>query len=178
MKSGVAATLMFAVLASAVGCHKPPASPAVPGPAAYLKQGEISFEKADFAQAVPAYENYLSATPNPKEHDRVLFRLALAYAIPGHTSHNPGRSTELFNRLVALFPQSPLKPQAEYILQLQADSENLKAINESAQAMQAELEKTRAGVRERDERIKVLREELDKLKKIDLERRISRPPKE
>jgi hypothetical protein len=32
-------------------------------------------------------------------------------------------------------------------------------------------------VRERDERIKLMREELDKLKKIDLERRPSRPPK-
>jgi hypothetical protein len=142
-----------------------------------LKQGEISFEKADFGQAVPAYENYLRATPNPKQHDRVLFRLALGYAIPGHPSHNPSRSTELLNRLVALFPQSPLKPQAEYILRLQAESENLKAVNESTQAMQTELEKTRAGLRERDERIKILREELDKLKKIDLERRISRPPK-
>jgi hypothetical protein len=173
LKSGLAAALMFGLLAFAAGCQRQPASPAVPVPAAYLKQGEISFEKADFGQAVIAYENYLRQTPNPKEHDRVLFRLALAYAIPGHPSHNLGRSTELLNQLVALFPESPLKPQAEYILRLQAESENLKTINESAQT---ELEKTRAGVRERDERIKLLREELDKLKKIDLERRPSRPP--
>ena len=176
MKSGLAAALMFGLLAFAAGCQRQPASPAVPVPAAYLKQGEISFEKADFGQAVIAYENYLRQTPKPKEHDRVLFRLALAYAIPGHPTHNPGRSTELLNRVVALFPQSPLKPQAEYILRLQAESENLKTVNESTQAMQTELEKTRAGVRERDERIKLLREELDKLKKIDLERRPSRPP--
>jgi outer membrane protein assembly factor BamD (BamD/ComL family) len=173
LKSGLAAALMFGLLAFAAGCQRQPASPAVPVPAAYLKQGEISFEKGELGQAVIAYENYLRQTPNPKDHDRVLFRLALAYAIPGHPSHNPERSTELFNRLVALFPQSRLKPQAEYILRLQAESENLKTINESAQA---ELEKTRAGVRERDERIKLLREELDKLKKIDLERRPSRPP--
>jgi outer membrane protein assembly factor BamD (BamD/ComL family) len=172
LKSGLAAVLMFGLLAFATGCHRQPASPGVPVPAAYLKQGEISFEKADFGQAVIAYENYLSQTPNPKEHDRLLFRLALAYAIPGHPSHNPGRSTELLNRLVALYPQSPLKPQAEYILLLQAESENLKTINESARA---ELEKAKTGVRERDERIKLLREELDKLKKIDLERRPSRP---
>jgi hypothetical protein len=176
LKCGLAPTLLFGLLVSAAGCQRQPASPALPVPAASLKQGEISFEKADFSQAVQAYENYLRGTPNPKDHGRVLFRLAMAYAIPGHPSHNPARSTELLNRLVALFPQSPLKPQAEYILRLQAESENLKMVNESTQAVQAELEKTRAGVRERDERIKLLREELDKLKKIDLERRPSRPP--
>jgi outer membrane protein assembly factor BamD (BamD/ComL family) len=164
---------MFGLVVFSIGCQRQPVSPAVPVPAAYLKQGEISFEKADYGQAVLAYENYLSGTPDPKEHDRVLYRLALAYAIPGHASHNPERSTELLNRLVSLFPESPLKPQAQYMLRLQAESENLKAINES---IQAELEKTRAGVKERDERIRLLRDELDKLKKIDLERRPSRPP--
>jgi outer membrane protein assembly factor BamD (BamD/ComL family) len=175
LKRELSASLMLGLLACAVACHKQPASPGVPVAAAFLKQGEIAFEKADFGQAVLAYENYLRGNPDPSDHDRVLFRLALAYAIPDHPSHNPARSTELLNRLVALFPRSPLKPQAEYILRLQAESESLKASNESTQAIQAELEKTRAGLRERDERIKLLREELDKLKKIDLERRPSRP---
>jgi outer membrane protein assembly factor BamD (BamD/ComL family) len=158
LKRELAATLMIGLLGCTVACHKHPAPPGVPVPAEPLKQGEISFEKANFGQAVAAYEDYLRGNPDPKVHDRVLFRLALAYAIPGHASYNPARSTELFGRLVALFPQSPLKPQAEYILRLQAESENLKA-----------------GVKERDERIRLLREELDKLKKIDLERRPSRP---
>ena len=169
-------TLMLLLMTCVTACHKQPASPGAPVPAASLKQGDVAFERADFGQAVLAYENYLRGTPDPRDHDKVLFRLAIAYAMPGHPPHNPARSTELLNQLVGLFPQSLLKPQAEYILRLQSDSEDLKTIQESNQTLQADLEKTKAALKERDERIKLLREELDRLKKIDLERRPTRPP--
>ena len=172
----VVVTLMLLLMTCVAACHKQPASPGSPVPTAYLKQADVAFERADFGQAVVAYENYLRGTPDPRDHDKVLFRLALAYAMPGHPSYNPARSTELLNQLIGLFPQSLLKPQAEYILRLQSDSENLKSIQGSNQTLQADLEKTKAALKERDERIKLLREELDRLKKIDLERRPTRPP--
>jgi outer membrane protein assembly factor BamD (BamD/ComL family) len=176
LKSELAVTLMMLLMTCAIACHKQSVNPGIPVPAAYLKQADIAFEKADFGRAVAAYENYVRGTPQSKDYDRALFRLAIAYAVPGHPSQNAARSTELLNRLIDLFPQSPLRPQAEYILHLQSESRNVKGLQESNQDLQADLEKTKASVKERDERIRLLREELNRLKKIDLERRPRRPP--
>ncbi len=43
--------------------------------------------------------------------------------------------------------------------------------------LQADLEKARGESRVKDEQIRVLKNELEKLKKIDMEKRPSKPPK-
>ena len=67
---------------------------------------------------------------------------------------------QVLRQLVSLHPQSPFKAQAELLLRLQDEGNRL----------QADLGK-------RDERIKELTRELEKLKQIDMERRPSRIPR-
>jgi len=143
----------------------PEPKPATPAPD-YFRQGEVYFEKGYYAEAAESYENYLLRNPEEKNQDRVLFRLAISYALPGYPAHDPQKAMSLFKRLTASFPDSPYKPQAQFILELQGDIEKLKS----------EVRDREERIRERDDRIKRLTNELEKLKQIDMERRPSRPP--
>ena len=104
----------------------PEPKPTTPPPD-YFQQGEVYFEKGYYAEAAESYENYLLKNPEEKNQDRVLFRLAISYALPGYPAHDPQKAMSLLKRLTASFPESPYKPQAQFILELQNDLEKLKS---------------------------------------------------
>lgn len=163
MKARILVPILLGMSLMLAGCHKksPPlvATPAPPSPPDYFQQGEEYFASGKYAEAARAYDNFLRNNPPAENQDRALFRLAIAYAIPGSPIHNWQRALVLFKRVLSLFPKSPLALQADFIL-----------------GLQAEVDKLRADVREREDRIKQLTTELEKLKKIDLQRRPTRPP--
>ena len=180
MKRSLAVSLSLMVLMSG-GCHKrsrapvppPPPSttpapipssapsplPAPVAPAAGLEAAETNFEKGNYAQAARGFEAYLSTYPKSKNRDRALFHLGMARALGGDSARDLRQAEAAFKRLAAEFPKSPYKNQAEFILGLQAQINRLKA-----------------DAKEREERIKRLTEELQKLKEIDMRQRPSRPP--
>lgn len=134
----------------------PPAPAAAPPPAAFLA-AEQDFAAGEYQQAADGYENFLRGFPQAPERDRALFRLGVSLALAGDGKEM--RPTEAaFRRLVEEFPKSPYRRQAEWLL-----------------GMQARLERMQSDLKDRDDRIKQLGEELRKLKSIDLDRRPSRP---
>jgi tetratricopeptide (TPR) repeat protein len=124
-----------------------------------LDLGEMDFQKGNYRQAARSLEAFLSANPNSKDRDQALFHLGLSRTLANDSSRDLRQAEAAFRRLIAEFPDSPYRNQVELILGLQAQIERLKS-----------------DVRERDERIKRLGEELQKLKEIDMQRRPSRPP--
>jgi hypothetical protein len=88
------------------------------------------------------------------QRDQALFRLALTYVLRPAPATDWTRATSNFKQLIDEYPQSPLKGPASLILSLRSD-----------------LDKVNADARQRDEKIKQLTTELDRLKKIDAERR-------
>ena len=124
-----------------------------------LRRADAYFEAGDHAEAASAYEAYLLNYPALPNRDHVLFRLGLTYAFPESPIHEAGRAAGLFRKLVDLFPKSPYAIQARFLLYLQSE----------AARMQTEVAR-------REERIKQLSDELEKLKQIDMQRRPSRPP--
>ena len=62
-------------------------------------------------------------------------------------------------QLVSLFPESPYRPEAEFLLRLQG-----------------EIERLRSDLSNREARIRQLTQELERLKQIDMQRRPSRVP--
>lgn len=141
-------------------CHKRPRLRATPPSPDYFVLGEGYYEAGDYAQAAQAYQSYLRNNPSAANQDKVLFRLAMAHAFPESPVRNLPKAMQLLQQLVRLFPQSsPFKPQAEFLLRLQE-----------------EVERLRANISERDERIRELTRELERLKQIDMQRRPSRPP--
>jgi hypothetical protein len=122
-----------------------------------LDLGESSFQARNYVKAVRSYEDYLRTHPKAANRDVVLFRLGLSLIMDGSV-RNMRRAEEVLKRLVAEFPGSPYKGPAEFILGLQSQVESLKE-----------------DIKEKEAKIKLLSEELQKLKEIDLQRRPSRP---
>ncbi|MBI3950961.1 MAG: tetratricopeptide repeat protein [Acidobacteria bacterium] len=148
MKTKISIVLMLLGLCLVGGaCRKKPA-PTTPAPPQFFPEAEQYFEAGDYARAAEAYEAYLRLNPSPANHDKALFRLALAYAFPDSPVHHWERAVELFKRVVSLFPQSPYKQQAELILYLQA-----------------EVDRLRLEINDRESQMKLQQSELDQLKK-------------
>ena len=174
----------------------PPISiPAPPPPPNKLEVGEQKFLAGNYPEAAKLLEAYLVENPNAADIDTATFRLGIAYALVAKTPQDMALAQSRLRVLVSQFPQSIYRPQAQLILTLQSDLEQLrrdiqdreKSILMLDQKLRAENRKVaerEAGIRdreekikERDEKIRKLTQELDQMKKIDIERRPSLPPR-
>lgn len=141
-------------------CHKraPVAAvhaPALPPPSvSALDQADLAFNAGNYDEAARAYENFMRLAPSGGQRDHALFHLALTYALRTNPSPDWQRSSAFLKQLVQEFPNSPLKAPAALILSLRSEVDQLSADTKS-----------------RDARIRQLSGELDRLKKIDAERR-------
>ena len=149
----------FAILITS-GCNKrvpvaAPAPPAAapPNPATLaLDDADHAFDAGSYDQAARGYESYLKLDNGGTRRDAALFRMGLAYVL--RSAADWQRASFAFRQIVEVFPKSPFKPPATLILSLHS-----------------ELDQVNASAQQRDLRIRQLTTELDRLKKIDAERR-------
>ncbi len=220
LKPGILILVLLLSGAALAACHRKP--PVVPAPAAPPTQpppspdtAEKHFKAGEYIGAAQAYESYLKANPKPPDRDRILFRLALSYALAGGEPENFRKAQNLLRTLFTQFPDSPYKAETEYILSLHADIDRLRVdvrekmdrVHEQDEIIQQQarsidekdktildrektlkdkdriLREKEKVLNERDKALeemedKILRltEELERMKKIDLQRRPSRPP--
>ena len=178
-------------------CQRRPAAPVAPPPPNYFEIGERAFAAGDYLRAIEAYTAYLREMPDGSEADRVLFRLAMVYALPESPVRETTRSVQLLEDLVREHPDSLFRPPAEVLLLQQrelaierSEVERLRGdlgrretqiqdlsqeLDRTRQAGQVELERLRADLTRREERVRQLTEELERLKQIDLRRRPAAP---
>ncbi len=90
----------------------------------------------------------------------MLFRLGLSYALSDSSPPGLKKSKSRLERLITFYPDSHYRPQARLILDLQN-----------------QLDQRVSELQGMEERIRQLTEEIGKLKKIDMERQPSRPPR-
>jgi tetratricopeptide (TPR) repeat protein len=148
--------LMLAACSRRVAVGPPPRVPVpAPPPPSLVALGEAdrAFAAKDYDDACRAYEDYLRLAPANEPQDQVLFRLGMAYTLRKAGADWP-RAQGIWKRLIAEYPNSVLKPPVELILTLYS-----------------EVSQVNADVKLRDDRIRQLSTELDRLKKIDSERR-------
>jgi outer membrane protein assembly factor BamD (BamD/ComL family) len=129
----------------------PPAPPVLP---ATLADAEAAYSRGDFPRAVTAYESYLQSKPQSPGMDAILFRFAVSQSL-SNVSTRETASNETFKQLVRDFSGSPYASSAKRILDYRENA---------ARTQQSDL-------KSKDDRIRQLTDELDKLKKIDSERR-------
>lgn len=132
---------------------EPVPSPKTSATSNNLDLGDMSFQTGNYPRAAKFYEAYLSALPKEKNRDKALYYLGFARAL----SSDSGRAETAFKRLISEFPKSQYRNPAEYIL-----------------GLQAQIEKLKSDVKDRDDKVQRLSEELQKLKDIDMQRRPSR----
>jgi tetratricopeptide (TPR) repeat protein len=158
MRTNRVIVITFAVVLIASGCQKrvpitalPPTPP--PDPAAVaLDDANRSFDAGSYDEAARAYENYLKLNTVGFRRDEALFRLGLAYAL--RPSVDWQRASTALRQIMEVFPNSPFKAPAGLILSLHS-----------------ELDLANANSQQRDLRIRQLTTELERLKRIDADRR-------
>jgi tetratricopeptide (TPR) repeat protein len=133
--------------------------PSLPEPPSFFDVGEKYFDAGDYANAAQAYQTYLRSSASSPDQDRALFRLALTRALPGSPVRDLPQAMSLLRQLVTRFPQSSLRPQAESLL-----------------GLQGEIDKLQTDVGKKDDRIRELTQELERLKQIDMQRRPTGSP--
>jgi outer membrane protein assembly factor BamD (BamD/ComL family) len=115
-----------------------------------------AFVAGNYEEAGRAYENFLRTGPaqeNARRHE-ALFYLALTFALRPAPATDWQRAVTIFKQLVDEYPDSSFRVQANLIL-----------------ALRSEVDQAAGEVRQRDQRLKQLTTELDRLKKIDADRR-------
>jgi outer membrane protein assembly factor BamD (BamD/ComL family) len=121
--------------------------------------GQNYFQSGNYVEAARSYETYLRVNLSGPEQDQALFRLALSHSFPDSPIRDLPQAQTLLQQLINRYPRSPFKPQAEFLL-----------------GLQGEVDRLRTDVAKRDDRIRELSRELERLKQIDMQRRPSRPP--
>ena len=160
MRSKCLAVTWLAAVMVAAGCHKRVPVATVPPPAAAtplspLREGDRALSAGNYDDAARNYESHVRSTsPGDLERDEALFGWALTFALRPAAAADWSRATALLKQLLEESPNSRLKGPASLILQLRAD-----------------LELTASDAKTRDQKIRQLSTELDRLKKIDSDRR-------
>ena len=132
--------------------------PVAPSPAAVaLEQADRSFSAGAYDEAARAYENYLRLLSPGCPCDQEMFRLGLSYALRRNPKPDWQRTTVVLNQLIREYPSSSFTALAKLILDLRSKLNHLAA-------------DTAVNTKQRDERIRQLTTELDRLKKIDSDR--------
>jgi hypothetical protein len=132
----------------------PPAAPAPPAPALAFENASQEFARANYPQAAQSYQQYLNLVPSGGRRDEALFHLGLIYSLPGDARQDWQRAGNYFGQIVTEFPMSMLRPAAQLILTLKGETTMLAAESDA-----------------RNQRIRQLNTELERLIKIDSERR-------
>jgi TolA-binding protein len=153
---------------------------AMAGCASVKGVADREFEAGNYAAAAAAYEEALRSQPAARRDPDLRLRLGLAYAMPS-TAHDPARAVEVLRDVPTLFPRTPAAAQAVLLVPLLEQERRLSDDLASARLQLAALE---GALKERDEQaqrlrltladtqaqLKRVREELEQLKRIDLQR--------
>jgi outer membrane protein assembly factor BamD (BamD/ComL family) len=159
MRTNRITIIAFSAILIVSSCNKrvpiatlPPAS-SPPSPTTLVfDDADRAFTAGSYDEAARGYESYLKLESSGPRRDEALFRMGLAYALrPGADWQ---RAASAFKQIVEVFPNSPFKPPASLILSLHSD-----------------LDQANANAQQRDQRLRQLTNELDRLKRIDSERR-------
>ena len=117
-----------------------------------LEDANRSFNAGSYDEAARGYERYLKGNSSGTRRDEALFHLGLAYAL--RSSADWPHASSAFRQIMEVFPNSPFKAPAGLILSLRS-----------------EMDQANATAQQRDLRIRQLTTELDRLKRIDADRR-------
>ena len=132
--------------------------PTAPSPAlAVHEQADRWFKAGVYDEAAQAYEKYLRLQPTGCPCEQELLRLALSYVLRRAPKPDWQRATSVLKQIIEEYPNSSFTASASLILALRSQLDHL--------AVDAAV-----STKQRDEQIRQLSSELDRLKKIDSDR--------
>jgi TolA-binding protein len=129
-------------------------TPAVPAYVVALETADRDFTNGEYAAAARNFQEYIQLVSSAGRRDHALYHLGLIYALPSPTTQDWTRATDFFSQLIKEAPESPYVASANTILALRRQTVQLGA-----------------EVVKREERIRQLNTELERLRRIDSDRR-------
>jgi hypothetical protein len=166
------------------------------GCASARRPGDRAFQAGDYPAAAAAYEDAIQRTPAARADPDLLLRLAIAYARPNTTVYEPERAVEILKEVVTRFggdraarEAALLLPNLEQEVRLAAAVASAKrtiadlegelararseahALDTAAKAREDQLVRLRASLADVQSQLRRVRDELDQLKRIDLQHR-------
>jgi hypothetical protein len=173
----------------------PAVAVAIAGCATVPSVADRSYAAGEYPSAAAAYEEALRTDPRARGDAALCLRLGLSYAAPGTSAHDPARAIAVLNDVAARFPKtaegaqaSLLVPQLEFERTLAADlaaiaaragaleaelarmREENRSLEAAAKATAEQLARARASLAEKETQLRRVRDELEQLKRIDLQR--------
>lgn len=181
-----AAMLAVAATLSATGCVKP-------------SQFDRDFVAEQWSDAAREF----AADPSLRNNEHALYRAGVIFGTPRRPTYDPAKALELFSALLARFPSTSHRADAtarllllEDVLRLQREAgvhevelqaqvaaltrdihdvrARLDLATSQSESLQKIITRLEAERRDREEQLRALRQELQRLKEIDLRPR--RPP--
>ncbi|MBZ5587345.1 MAG: hypothetical protein LAO05_02165 [Acidobacteriia bacterium] len=168
---------------------------AIAGCATVPSVADRAFASGDYAAAAAAYEEALRTNPRARRDATLCLRLGIAYARPGTPAHDPERAISVLKDVAARFPKgieaaqaSLLVPGLEYekvlTAELAAGQARIKSLEvglaaardqgrgleAAAKATSEQVQRLRASLADKEVQLRRVREELEQLKRIDLQR--------
>jgi len=122
-----------------------------------LEQADRWFKAGVYDESAQAYEKYLRLQPTGCPCEQELLRLALSYVLRRSPRPDWQRATSVLKQLVEEYPNSSFTASASLILALRSQLDHLTV-------------DAAVSTKQRDEQIRQLSSELDRLKKIDSDR--------
>jgi len=126
--------------------------PPAPG-AQEREQADRAFTAGSYDEAIQGYEKFLMVSAPEDGRGEALFRLALSYALRSNRDSDWQRARTTLKQLIDEYPNSSLKPPAVVILTLRSQADELSG-----------------NIKAREQAIKQLSTELERLKQIDADR--------
>jgi chromosome condensin MukBEF ATPase and DNA-binding subunit MukB len=150
------------------------------GCASVKSVADREFEAGNYAAAAAAYEEALRSEPAARRDPALRLRLGLAYAMPG-SAHDPARAVEVLRAMPGLFPRSWAAAQAVLVVPLLEEERRLAdelaaarlqlvALEGALQEKDEQAQRLRTTLADTQAQLHRVREELEQLKRIDLQR--------
>jgi hypothetical protein len=177
-------SIAVALVLALTGCAS------APGP------GDRAFREGDYPAAAAAYESSLRRDPKARADARLLLRLGLIYATPATPVYEPERAIEVLKEVARNFPSDPAAVEATLLLphleqevrlaaavasaqrriadlegELVREREQAQALDAATKGREDQLTRLRASLADAQAQLRRVRDELEQLKMIDLQRK-------
>jgi len=154
-----------------------------------------AFASGNYAAAAAAYEEALRTDARAGRDPALCLRLGIAYARPGTPAHDPGRALAVLKDVTTRFPRSIEGAQASLLVpglehetvltaelaagqariktleaELAAARDQGRGFEAAARAASEQVQRLRASLADKDTQLHRVRDELEQLKRIDLQR--------
>ena len=138
-----------------------------------MNRAEKLMEKGKYNQAIKENKQALQAAGNSTPGDQALYNLGKARILTPNQKNSYRTSREHFRCLVNNFPESDLKEEAKAWITLLSETiskqNQIEELKQSNSEQESRIKKLQAQVQHKESVIKYLRNQLKRLKQIDLE---------